>query len=157
MKCWTGWLRGEGGSSAIEVALLLSLLAVPMVLGTYSVAKSTIGKQRVEERAHMVALAIANDPTLYSDAARLQSLLARASYNGITPSVSQVCYCAKTRNSAGVSCTGNPCAGSPAAQYVQVSIATSASSGIMGNGNASMVVTGQASDVQSASLLARTR
>ena len=127
----------EQGNSSIELALVLALVAVPLLTATLSYATQVMSRQQVSDGSYVAALTIANDPAILGDAVRWQAALQKASVGGAVPQVSTVCLCANKKNAQQVSCTGNPCAGSPAAQYSMVTLSTATTGGSSAGGGSS--------------------
>jgi Flp pilus assembly protein TadG len=116
------FFRSRRGSISVELALMLTFITVPTLLGAMSYSTQVVSRQNVNDSTYMVALAVANDPSILSDVPRWNDLKNRASALGVLASFDTACMCAKLKTKNKVTCTGNPCGGKKSAQYKVLTI-----------------------------------
>ena len=86
--------ENERGSIAVEAALVMSFVVVPLLLGLWDVAQIGLGQSQVQEALQdaITYVAAGNSSNTAGVAAAAQS----AYGNAISVSASAVCYCVKT-------------------------------------------------------------
>ena len=85
--------RSEDGNISVELALVLSFVFVPMLLGIWDVAQIGFGQAQVQEALQDAVTYVAAGNTGSSG---VTSAAQSAYGNSISVSTSTVCYCVKT-------------------------------------------------------------
>jgi Flp pilus assembly protein TadG len=100
----------EGGSIAVETALVMSFVVVPLLLGLWDVAQIGLGQSQVQEALQDAITYVAAGNA--GNTAGITSAAQSAYGNAISVSASAVCYCVKTTSVAmptAVSCSSGSC------------------------------------------------
>jgi Flp pilus assembly protein TadG len=102
--------KNENGSIAVEAALVMSFVVVPLLLGLWDVAQIGLGQAQVQEALQDAITYVAAGNS--SNTAGITAAAQSAYGNAISISASAVCYCAKTTSVAmptAVSCSSGSC------------------------------------------------
>jgi Flp pilus assembly protein TadG len=127
LERWKG-LRGDAGSSLVEMSLMLAIFGTPMLLGTVETATWVYGSIEVSNAAHTGAMYGMTSSTLANDS---DGIIAAAQSDAsdfgtnltVTPTVYYACSAAiggtqySTQTAATTACTG---AGNHPLEFVQV-------------------------------------
>jgi Flp pilus assembly protein TadG len=113
--------ENERGSIAVEAALVMSFVVVPLLLGLWDVAQIGLGQSQVQEALQdaITYVAAGNSSNTAGVAAAAQS----AYGNAISVSASAVCYCVKTTSVAmptAVSCSSSCSSGGDFEQFMSI-------------------------------------
>jgi Flp pilus assembly protein TadG len=122
-----GWLRDESGSALIELALTLSIVGVPLLLGTSHFAILLINSIKVTNAAHAAADYGMQSATVAGDTSQMQTEAQVDSGMGtnlvVTPTVFYACSAAiggtqySAHTAAVAACTGG---NNHALEFIQV-------------------------------------
>jgi len=120
------FLKSNHGAIAVETALTISFVLVPMTLGLWDAATIAIRKGEVDE-----ALQAAITYVAAGNASNASGIVAaaRAAYgSNINVSTSTTCYCVSTSVSpatpTGISCSGSCASGADLEQFMNISVSS---------------------------------
>jgi Flp pilus assembly protein TadG len=102
--------KDKSGSIAVETALVMSFVIVPILLGLWDVAQIGLGQTQVQEALQDAITYVAAGNS--SNTSGITSAAQSAYGTSISVSASAVCYCVSTSSvtmPTAVSCTGSTC------------------------------------------------
>ena len=118
------------GAVAVEVALVSSLILVPLLLGLWDVAQIAFAKAKVDEALQDAVSYVAAGNS--GNSSGITSAAQGAYGNTISVSTSTACYCVKTTTStptapSSVSCSGSCAGGSTLQQFMSITVSLAVS------------------------------
>jgi Flp pilus assembly protein TadG len=122
--------RAEEGSVSIEMALVMSFVLVPMLLGLWDVAQIGFGQAQVQEALQDAATYVAAGNA--SNSSGITSAAQAAYGSSISVSTSTVCYCVQTGTTgptapASEACSGSCGSGNDFEQFMNITVSKTVS------------------------------
>jgi Flp pilus assembly protein TadG len=127
MRC--AWRLGRRGSASVEAALAVSLVLIPLALGTADVGATLATASHLDRALQSAIFHVWANPSSYTAASITQA--ASASYGTTAPTLSvsssKACSCVTSFYNpvAGIACTASCPTGQTRAVYLTIGVSTS--------------------------------
>jgi Flp pilus assembly protein TadG len=123
------FITAKDGSVSVEVALVMSFLFVPMLLGIWDVAQIAFGQAQVQEALQDVVTYVAAGNT---GASGITAAAQSAYGTSVSVSTSTVCYCVQTGSTgptapSTTACGGSCSSGNDLEQFMNITVSKAVS------------------------------